>query len=87
MLCVPKFREVSWAVFFIFYAYIPFIKMYNQEYTLFPLLILNFLLSSDVHFTLIGFGDATLSHPAVYTAGGKINFEGKYFHYSLYQSA
>ncbi|PNF29921.1 hypothetical protein B7P43_G07271 [Cryptotermes secundus] len=32
---------------------------------------------TDVHFTLIGFGDATLSHPAVYTAGGKINFEGK----------
>jgi hypothetical protein len=67
-------------VFFIFYAYIPFIKMHNQEDTLFPLVILNFLLCSDVHFTLIGFGDATLSYPAVYTADGKINFEGKYSH-------
>jgi hypothetical protein len=57
--------------------------MYNLEYTVFPLVILNFLLCSNVHFTLIGFGDATLSYPAVYTTGGKINFEGKYSHQSL----
>lgn len=44
---------------------------------LFTVADLKILLCSDVHFTLIGFGESTLYHPAVYTTGGKISFEGK----------
>jgi len=43
------------------------------------LLILRLLLCSNTQFTLIGFGDATYSYPAVYTTNGKTVFEGKYF--------
>ncbi|WP_147291044.1 VWD domain-containing protein, partial [Alteriqipengyuania lutimaris] len=32
---------------------------------------------TNVHFTLIGYGEATHNYPALYTTGGKISFEGK----------